>query len=61
MKEGNMQKENHSTVDTTQRIRKTIGKASYNVALYFSESSTETTHDKLKRIIVDDYIHKKIS
>ncbi len=56
-----MQKKNHAIVDTPQRIRKTIGKASYDVSLYFSKSSTETAHDKLKRIIVDDYIHKKIS
>lgn len=56
-----MQKKNHTTVDTTQRIRKTIGKASYDVSLYFSKTSTETAHDKLKRIIVNDYIHKKVS
>lgn len=56
-----MQKENHITADTTQRIRKTIGKVSYDVSLYFSKTSTETAHDKLKRIIADDYIHKKIS
>lgn len=54
-----MQKKNHSTVDTPQRIRKKIGKASYDVSLYFSKTSTETAHDKLKRIIVDDCIHKK--
>lgn len=60
-KDCNMQKENHITADTTQRIRKTIGKVSYDVSLYFSKTSTETVHDKLKRIIADDYIHKKIS
>lgn len=51
-----MQKENYSTVETPKRIRKKIGKASYDVSLYFSKTSTETAHDKLKRIIVDDYI-----
>lgn len=56
-----MQKKNHSTDDTAQRIRKRIGKASYDISFHFSETSTETAHDKLKRIIVDDYIHKKIS
>lgn len=56
-----MQKKNYSTVDTPQRIRKKIGKASYDVSLYFSKTSTETVHDKLKRIIVNDCIHKKIS
>lgn len=54
-----MQEKNYSTVDTLQRIRKKIGKASYDVSVYFSKNSTETAHDKLKRIIVDDYIHKK--
>lgn len=54
-----MQKKNYSIVDTPQRIRKKIGKASYDVSLYFSKTSTETAHDKLKRIIVNDYIHKK--
>lgn len=55
-----MQKKNHATVDTPQRIKK-IGKASYDVSLYFSKTSTETAYDKLKRIIVDDCIYKKIS
>lgn len=54
-----MQKKNHTTNDTPQRIRKKVGKASYDVSLYFSKTSTETAHDKLKRIIVNDYIHKK--
>lgn len=53
-----MQNENFSVVDTPQRIRKTIGKTNYNVALYFSKTSTETAHDKLKRIIINDYIDK---
>lgn len=35
------------------------GKARYDVSLYFSKTSTETAHDKLKCIIVNDYIHKK--
>ncbi len=55
----NMQKKNSSVVDTSQRIKKTIGKASYDVSLYFSKTSTETAHDKLKRIIVNDCIYKK--
>lgn len=56
-----MQKENYSTDNTAQRIRKKIGKASYDVSLHFSKTSTETAHEKLKRIIVNDYIHKKLS
>lgn len=54
-----MKKENYSTDNTAQRIRKKIGKASYKVSFYFSKTSTETAHDKLKCIIVNDYIHKK--
>lgn len=56
-----MQKKNHITDNTAQKIRKNIGKATYEVSLYFSKTSTETAHDKLKRIIVNDYIHKKLS
>lgn len=56
-----MQKKNDSTVGTPRRIRKKIGKASYDVSLYFSKTSTETAYDKLKRIIVNDCIHKEIS
>ncbi len=54
-----MQKKNFSVVDTTQRIRKVIGKTGYDVFLYFSKTSIGTTHDKLKRIIVNDCIYKK--
>ena len=54
-----MQKKNHITDNTAQKIRKNIGKATYDVSLYFSKTSTETTHDKLKSIIFNDYIHKK--
>lgn len=31
------------------------------VKRYFSKTSAETAHDKLKRIIVNDYIHEKVS
>lgn len=56
-----MQKKNYATVDTPQRIKKRIGKTNYDVSLYFSKACTEKAYDKLKRIIINDYINKKIS
>ena len=54
-----MQKKNHSNVDVSQRIRKTIGKTKYDVSIHFSKNSTENAHDKLKRIIINDYMNGK--
>lgn len=45
---------NNTVTDEPQRIRKTIGKTTYEVSLHFSKTSTEKPHDKLKRIIIND-------
>lgn len=56
-----MQNRKQFSADTPHRIKKTIGKTTYEVALRFSEGSKETVHDKLMRIIVRDCMSKKIS
>ncbi len=54
-----MQKTDNTTANTPQRVRKTIGKTTYEVSLHFSKTSTESAHDKLKRIIINDCTNPK--
>ena len=52
------QTQNHT--NTPQQIRKTIGNTTYEISVHFSQSSTESAHDKLKRIIINDCISGEI-
>lgn len=52
------QKENQ-TSNSAQQIRKTIGNTTYEVLVYFSQTSNESVHDKLRRIIINDCINRK--
>ncbi len=36
-----------------------IGTATYEISLYFSKTSTENVQDKLRRIIIKDYVNEK--
>lgn len=54
-----MQKTDNTTASNPQRIRKTIGKTTYEVSLHFSKTSTEGAYDKLKRIIISDCTNPK--
>lgn len=56
-----MQETQNLTTNTPQQIRKTIGNTTYEVSVHFSQSSTESAHDKLKRIIINDCISGKNS
>lgn len=40
-------------------IKRTIGNTTYEVSLHFSNTSTESAHDKLKRIIISDCTNPK--
>ena len=40
-------------------IKRTIGNTTYEVLLHFSKTSTESAHDKLKRIIINDCTNPK--
>ncbi len=40
-------------------LEKKIGKTTYLVELHFSETSTQSVEDKLKRVILHDLQHEK--
>ena len=56
-----MQNKQRTTIDTKQRVKRAIGKSTYDVAIYFNEGSKESVYDKLRRIIVNDYVNNKKS
>ena len=41
-------------VQTPQTFTKVIGKTTYEVSVYFSQTSTETMADKVKRLIQNE-------
>lgn len=49
-----MQKQKNDAINVQQTFRRTLGKTTYEVSLYFSRTSTESAYDKLKRIIIND-------
>ena len=54
-----MSKAKNQTSNLVQQIRKTIGNTTYEVIVHFSQTSNESVHDKLRRIIINDYINRK--
>ena len=46
--------QNSISTNEPKRIRKVIGRTTYEVTLHFSSTSTENPYDKLKRIILND-------
>ena len=54
-----MSKTENQISNSVQRIRKTIGNTTYEVLVHFSQTSNESVYDKLRRIIINDYINRK--
>lgn len=54
-----MNKTENQTSNSAQQIRKTIGNTTYEVLVHFSQTSNESVHDKLRRIIINDCINRK--
>ncbi len=48
-----------TTGQTLPCIQKTIGKIKYLVEVHFSDTSTQSVEDKLKRVILHDLEHGK--
>jgi hypothetical protein len=49
-----MQNENKNSSDTKNTLSKKIGRATYNVKIYFSKTSKESFNDKILRLIKND-------
>ncbi|MFI3214231.1 MAG: transposon-encoded TnpW family protein [Eubacteriales bacterium] len=51
---------NNKNIENTEKdkaiLKYTIGNTTYNVSLYFSESSNENMEDKIKRLIVNEQL-----
>ena len=52
--------ENKNEQNTGTKTIKKIGKATYEVVVYFNENATETMQDKLKRIILREMERENI-
>ena len=46
--------ENKKLTPTTPTFTQKIGKTTYQVSVHFSETSTETFDDKIKRLMLND-------
>ncbi len=51
--------QNITTRQTLPCIQQTIGKTKYLVEVHFSDTSTQSVEDKLKRVILHDLEHGK--
>lgn len=54
MQETSILKQKSTTITEPPRIKKKIGKTTYEVSLHFNKNSTENVQDKLRRIILND-------
>lgn len=43
----------------SRMTKKKIGTATYEISLYFSKTSAENAQDKLRRLIINDYVNGK--
>lgn len=41
----------------SRMLKRKVGTATYEISLYFSKASTENVQDKLRRIIINDYMN----